>query len=123
VQVPKGLPLPPLPGQPARDPFSMDLSLFQPAHGSPGAPGETPERANEEPPIDRIAALVGQMRLQSTMTGSAQAQGSPSSGFLATVDGTVLRIGDRYRGFTVKRIGPRFVVLEFADRRFVLKMD
>ena len=111
-RVPEGLlPVPPLPERPARNPFAADPSLFQPAAGTVFQP---PEAEDGKPPVDPVAAAVAEMRLQSTVTGAAP---------MATVAGTLLRVGDRIQGFTVSEIGVRFVVLEYADRRFVLRMD
>jgi len=111
--------LPPLPDLPAalvRDPFAVEVSRFQPVAGDePETEGS--DKPDPGPPVqdtgDPLADAIAKMRLQSTVTGT-----SP----MATVDGTLLRVGDQYRGFSVVRIGARFVVLDAAGRRFVLMM-
>lgn len=111
-RVPEGLlPAPPLPERPARNPFTAAPTLFQPAAGTVFEP---PTADDGKSPVDPVAVAVAEMRLQSTVTGSIP---------MATVAGTLLRVGDRIHGFTVREIGVRFVVLEYADRRFVLTMD
>ena len=61
-----------------------------------------------------MKAIVAEMRLQSTVRGPEP---------LATINGSVVRVGDVILGFSVERIGVRFVVLDHAGRRFVLTMD
>jgi len=114
---PADLPLlPDLPAALVRDPFAVEVSRFQPVAGNePETDGN--DTTDPGPPVqdtgDPLADAIAKMRLQSTVTGT-----SP----MATVDGTLLRVGDRYRGFSVVRIGARFVVLDAAGRQFVLTM-
>ncbi|MCP4247798.1 MAG: hypothetical protein GY778_12185 [bacterium] len=104
-------PLPPTRRAPSRDPFSVDWTLFRPLE----VPIDPPD--DVAPPsiaLDPVAEAIGRLRLQSTVTGPER---------IATVNGIVVRVGDRVRGFDVRQIGVRFVVLAYGDRRFVLTMD
>ena len=111
LRLPVGLPLPALPERPARNPFWVDPSLFAAA---PGTELERPGSGTEVSAADPVAAALGELRLQSTVTGPVP---------MAMIAGTLLRVGDRIRGFRVERIGVRFVELEYAGRRFTLTMD
>ena len=107
----ESVPLPPLPDEPARDPFAVDLNLFELIPGAgPSAPKVADSAETGDPAYE---ALLG-MRLQSTVTG-------PDT--MATINGKVVRVGDSLNRFAVKHIGARFVVLAWENREFVLWME
>ena len=105
------VPLPPLPREMVRNPFAVDLSLFEVVPGQHPPAQESQDSSEDVDPVTR--ALEG-LTLQSTVIGSTS---------MAMVNGTVVRVGDQTHGFAVRRIGARFIVLSHGDREFVLTMD
>lgn len=77
----------------------------------PKQPAKTPEQITYEQAMERLSRL----RLQSVMMDS--------SGSAAIISNNLLTVGQQMEGFTVKRIGPKSVVLTWGGQEFVLKMS
>ena len=100
-------PTPSLPHQLIRDPFRANLGLFEPAPGTTGT-------GFDDEAGDAVDRAVTEMTLQSTVTGPIP---------MASIDNTIVRTGNVYRGFQIMQIGARFVVIAYGDRQFILTMD
>ena len=105
------VPKPPMATRVVRNPFAVDLELFEPM------PGTEPTTTEPDPVVqnvDPVARAFSELTLQSTVSGPRP---------MATVNGVVVRVGDRVYGFSVRRIGVRVVTLAHGDRQFELRMD
>lgn len=84
-----------------------------PAEAEPSVAPPDPENPRDEDLSEAIAA-VGQLTLQSVLTGS--------SGATAMISNNILSEGQTIRGWTIISIRPREVLLKWNDQRYVLKM-
>lgn len=93
--------------------------VFKPP-GEPASPAAEPPTAPPGPENPRDEDLsealtaVGQLTLQSVLTGS--------SGATAMISNNILSEGQTIRGWTIISIKPREVLLKWNDQRYVLKM-
>ena len=102
----------PCPGAPTRDPFAY-AAVEQPAE--PADPQHRTAPSDEPPPDFEAAAREAASRLQLAATiAGAQRR--------AVINGSLLEVGDRIDGFTVKQIEPRRVVLECRGMIIHLEM-
>ena len=105
-----------LPTVSQRDLFAIDLTDYpvdEPEEKKPAK--DTTREGKEVDEVDsQLQAMVGRIRLQSTVMGARPC---------AVINGRIVEIGQSFEGLVLKEVANRQVIMEFQGRMVRLRMD